>query len=70
MEGLRNDKNYLLLTGFVFLLSPLLSLPLIFYGIYHRKRGSFLMLALFMGVMGWLLAPMHALYRKTLTFHI
>ncbi len=69
MEGLRNDKNYLLLTGFVFLLSPLLSLPLIFYGIYHRKRGSFLMLALFMGVMGWLLAPMHDLYRHTLTFH-
>lgn len=69
MTGLRNDKGYFLLTGIIFLLSPLLSLPLIFYGIYHRKKGSFLMLALFIGVLGWLLAPLHDLYRLTYTFH-
>lgn len=67
--GLRSDKGLLLLTSIIFFLSPILALPLIFYGIYHRKRGSFLMLALFMGVMGWLFAPMHDLYRHTLTYH-
>lgn len=68
-KGLHSDKGFLLLTSIIFLLSPILSLPLIFYGIYCRKRGSFLMLALFMGVMGWLLAPMHDLYRHTITYH-
>lgn len=69
MTGLQNDKGYLLLTGIIFLLSPLCALPLIFYGIYYRKKGAFLMLAIFMGVMGWLFAPMHDLYRHTFTYH-
>lgn len=41
----------------VFLISPLLSLPLIFYGIYYRERLGLFVLSLFGGILSFYLLP-------------
>ena len=49
----------------LFILSPLLTLPYILYGIYYRRKSAFLLFSLFLGVFAWLTAPFADLYRHT-----
>ena len=61
-------KYYSITTLSVFIVSPLLSLPLIIYGIYQQYKSSALFYALFIGLMAYLTAPVSDLYRHTLDY--
>lgn len=50
-------------------LSPLLTLPYILIGIYHRKKSAFILLALFGGLLAWLQVPLMDLFRHNLSFY-
>lgn len=52
----------------LFLISPLISLPFILIEVYNRKKYAQTMLALFMGLAGWLYAPVYDSYRHYLEF--
>lgn len=59
--------NYLWLgVGTLFFISPLLSLPLILYGIYHQKKSAYFFFSLFIGILAWLQIPLADLYHHTL----
>lgn len=53
----------------IFILSPLMALPYIIYGIYGRNKGALFMLALFLGMMAYLTIPTQDLYRHTLNYY-
>ncbi|WP_352421135.1 EpsG family protein [Proteiniphilum sp.] len=53
----KNIKLYAYRSFFLFIISPFLSLPFIFIDIYNRKKGALLCLALFMGILTYLLLP-------------
>lgn len=63
-ERLKREYFVILL----FIISPLLSLPLIFIEIYNKKRYAQSLLALFMALSAWLFPPILDLYRHYLTF--
>lgn len=50
----------------LFLLSPLLSLPYILWGIYRRKRSAYFFFSLFLGFLAWLQIPFADLFRHTI----
>lgn len=52
------------------LVSPLLSVPAILYGIYHRYKGFLFLWALFMGIVAYLLAPTGDLARNTRNYYL
>lgn len=56
-----NKKELLLL--FLFLISPLLSLPFILVGMYERRKASFVYFSLFMGLFSFLTYPASDLFR-------
>ena len=57
------------LIGFVLLmLSPLLSLPYIIYGIWHRRKGAYFLFSLLLGLMAYLSVPSEDLYRHYYIF--
>lgn len=57
------------LIGFVLLmLSPLLSLPYIIYGIWHRRKGAYFLFSLLLGLMAYLSVPSEDLYRHYYLF--
>lgn len=57
------------LIGFVLLmLSPLLSVPYIIYGIWHRKKGAYFLFSLLLGLMAYLSVPSEDLYRHYYLF--
>lgn len=56
-----DKKNLLLL--FLFLISPLLSLPFILVGMYERRKASFVYFSLFMGLFSFLTYPASDLFR-------
>lgn len=62
-------KYYSVVTFSLFLISPLFSLPLILYGVYHRYKSSILFFALFVGLMGYLTPPVSDLYRHTIDYY-
>lgn len=59
----RNELLYIASASAAFLMSPLLALPYIFYGIYRRYNGALLLLSLFFGIWAYLWPPLHDLYR-------
>ena len=62
------DAQYMLV-GIVFLfLCPLLSIPVIVYGIYHRKKGACFLLALLLGIFAFISAPSEDIYRHYCTY--
>lgn len=66
---MRSDK-YILVVYSVLILSPLLALPFIIYGIYHRYKGCLTALAVFMALMAFLTAPVGDLYRHTIIYYL
>lgn len=59
--------NYVWLgVGALFFVSPLLSLPLILYGIYHQKKSAYFFFSVFIGILAWLQIPIADLYQHTL----
>ena len=57
------------LIGFVLLmLCPLLSIPYIIYGIWHRRQGAYFLFSLFLGLMAYLSVPSEDLYRHYYLF--
>lgn len=50
----------------LFLLSPLLSLPYILWGIYRRERSAYFFFSLFLGFLAWLQIPFADLFRHTI----
>ena len=57
------------LTFIIFIMSPLLSLPLIIKGIYHRDKVAFFLFAIFMGFAAYLTLPFADLFRHTLMYY-
>ena len=52
------------LIGFVWLmLCPLLALPYIVWGIYHQRKGAFLLFSLLLGIFAFISFPSEDLYR-------
>ena len=49
----------------LFVISPILSLPFIFYDVYKRHVGGLILFALFMGLLAYLTPPFADLYRHT-----
>ncbi|HIT15427.1 MAG TPA: EpsG family protein [Candidatus Avimuribaculum pullicola] len=50
----------------LFLVSPLLSLPYILWGIYRRERSAYFFFSLFLGFLAWLQIPFADLFRHTI----
>lgn len=62
-------NGYYTLTVFaILIISPLLALPFIIYGIYHQYKGCQTALAVFMALLAFLTAPVGDLYRHTLMY--
>lgn len=64
---MRNEK-YILVVYSALILSPILALPLIIYGIYHQYKGCQTALAVFMALLAFLTAPVGDLYRHTIAY--
>lgn len=62
------NKNTLLLAG-LFVASPLLALPFIIYGIYHRDKACFMLFAAFMALIAFQTAPTGDLARHTMAYY-
>lgn len=62
-----NDNKIIVVI--LFIIYPLLSLPLIFDGIYRGRRYGFVLWAIFMGYVGWLYPPTGDLYRYVEDFY-
>lgn len=62
------NKNTLLLAG-LFVASPLLALPFIIYGIYHRDKACFMLFAAFMALIAFQTAPTGDLARHTIAYY-
>ena len=60
---IKNDIQFLLICFLMLFLCPLLSIPFIIYGIYHRKLGAFASLAILLGIFAYISAPSGDLYR-------
>lgn len=58
-----SDTQFLLLGFVCLMLCPLLSIPFIIYGIYHRQKGAYLLLSLLLGVFAFISAPSEDIYR-------
>lgn len=56
----------------LFILSPLLSMPIVLYGVYRQKVSGYVLFALFFGLLAWLQVPLGDLYRHTMdtTYYI
>lgn len=63
------NKGYFFLVFMFIILSPLLSLPFILYGIYHRYKVSFFFMSVFLGLVAFLIGPTGDLYRHTLDYY-
>ena len=50
----------------LFLVSPLLSLPYILWGIYRRERSAYFFFSLFLGFLAWLQIPFADLFRHSM----
>ena len=71
-----NEKVMIRNTGYIrlydativplFLLSPLLALPYILWGIYRQKRSAYFFFSLFLGFLAWLQIPFADLFRHTM----
>lgn len=62
------SEKYILVVYSIFILSPLLALPFIIYGIYHQYKGCQTALAVFMSLLAFLTAPVGDLFRHTLMY--
>ena len=60
---------YKILTFCILIICPILSLPLIFLGIYKRYQGATIFFALFLAIFAYLLCPLEDLYRHTLNYY-
>jgi len=63
------ESQYTLLGAVFLMLCPLLSIPFIIYAVYHRQRGAYMLLALFLGIMAFISAPSEDLYRHFYLFN-
>lgn len=71
-----NEKILIRNTGYIrlydativplFLLSPLLALPYILWGIYRQERSAYFFFSLFLGFLAWLQIPFADLFRHTM----
>ncbi|MEK6449964.1 MULTISPECIES: EpsG family protein [unclassified Myroides] len=52
-----NFRKRSLIPFLIFLISPIFSLPFILHDVYFRKRGALFILAMFMGILTYLLLP-------------
>ena len=65
----QSANNYIRLVVIaIFLVYPILSLPLILSEIYNRKKYAFVLLSIFMGYMAILWAPTGDLYRHNISY--
>jgi hypothetical protein len=53
-----------------FIFNPLLTLPLVFFGIYNKRNYAFLLLIIFLGLLGFLWPPSGDLYRIQNDFEV
>ncbi|MCC9043602.1 EpsG family protein [Myroides sp. M-43] len=53
----KSSSNLAFVSFFLFFLSPFIALPFILIDIYNKRRGSYFLLAMFMGVLAFLLLP-------------
>ena len=58
-----SDTQFLVLGFVCLMLCPLLSIPFIVYGIYHRQKGAYLLLSLLLGIFAFISAPSEDIYR-------
>lgn len=66
----RESANIFFVVAIILLLlSPLVALPYIVYGIYRRFRGAVVCLALFLGIFAYIAVPYQDLFRQMLTFY-
>lgn len=64
----RNDFLFVATATSMFVISPLITLPYIVYGVYRRYKGALLLFALFLGLWAYLMPPLHDLYRHLLYY--
>lgn len=50
----------------LFILSPLLSMPIVLYGVYRQKISGYVLFSLFLGLLAWLQVPLGDLFRHSL----
>jgi len=65
----KSQYGLVTIVSLILFLCPLLAFPCIIYGVYHRWKGSFFLLALFLGLVAYLTIPTQDLYRHTLNFY-
>lgn len=61
MKYLKLKENVVVTLSFI--INPLLSLPFVFLGIYNKNNYSFILLIIFLGMLGFLWIPSGDLYR-------
>lgn len=62
-------KPYTLISVWGLIVSPILSLPFILYGIYKKDKYSLYLMAFFLGIVAFLTPPVSDLYRHTSDFY-
>lgn len=66
----RSSFRNMLIAIPLFILSPLISFPLILWGIYRREKWAILLFSLFIGLLSYLTIPFADLYRHRLIYDI
>lgn len=66
---INKKDNFLLISIFLLIVYPLLSIPLIIYGIYKNYRLSYSLLAIILGFFGILYAPITDYYRHLIDYY-
>lgn len=64
------NTKFLITTVFLILICPFLSIPVLFYGVYHHRRHSMFLLAFVAGLFAFMLAPVGDLYRHTMMYYM
>lgn len=67
MKNSGHLKIYTVTAVSLFLISPLIALPYIVWGIYRQERSAYFLFSLFLGLLAWLQIPFADLFRHSIT---
>lgn len=67
--AIRYNSTFLLSAIVLYLISPVFSVVLIFYGLRNLNYGAFFMMALFLATLAYVMVPAQDLYRHTLNYY-
>ncbi|MBD5334120.1 MAG: hypothetical protein HDR96_01795 [Bacteroides sp.] len=65
----KHSFSFITISGLLFLISPILSIPFIFRGLKNRNYSAFFFYALVLGTFAYIMLPYQDLYRHSLNYY-